>query len=85
VAAGSPATCQWLERTQLKVPAGRLAAVLAALLALVLVVAGCGPSASPGPAAPSSTLVATAAARPQPGRVQLGDADAYVAVATRDP
>jgi len=59
-----------------------LAAVLAALLAVV--VAGCGTSASPGPAAPSSTLVATAAARPQPGRVHLGDADAYAAVATRN-
>jgi lipoprotein-anchoring transpeptidase ErfK/SrfK len=84
VAAGSPATCQWLERMQQKVPEGRLAAVLAVLLAMVLVVAGCGPSASPGPAAPSSTLVATAAARPQPGRVHLADRAAWVAVATRN-
>jgi len=67
-----------------KVPAGRLAAVLAALLAVVPVMAGCGRSAAPGPATPSSTLVAAGSARPQPGRVRLGDGAAYVAVATSD-
>jgi lipoprotein-anchoring transpeptidase ErfK/SrfK len=61
-----------------------LAAVLAALLAVVLVVAGCQRSTAPRPTAPPSTLAVAAATRPQPGRVRLGDADAYVAVATRD-
>jgi lipoprotein-anchoring transpeptidase ErfK/SrfK len=67
--------------SQLKVPAGRLAALLAALLAAVLAVAGCGRSAASGPAAPAATA---APAAPQPGRIRLGDASAYVAVATTD-
>jgi lipoprotein-anchoring transpeptidase ErfK/SrfK len=70
--------------SQLKLPAGRSAALLTVLLAAALVLAGCGPSASPGPAAPSSTLAAATPAPPQPGGVQLGNADAYVAVAATD-
>jgi lipoprotein-anchoring transpeptidase ErfK/SrfK len=63
---------------------GRLAALLAALLTMVLVVAGCGRPASPGPAAPSSTLAAAAPVRARPGPVRLDDGAAHVAVATRD-
>jgi lipoprotein-anchoring transpeptidase ErfK/SrfK len=70
--------------SQLKPPTSRLAALLAALLVVVLAVAGCGRSATPGPAAPSSTLAAAKLARPQPGRVRLGDGATHVAVATTD-
>jgi len=68
----------------LKVPAGRLAALLAGLLVAVLVVTGCGRSAPAGPAAPSTTATPAAPAPLQPGRVRLGEAPAYVAVATTD-
>jgi hypothetical protein len=67
--------------SQLRTSAGRLAALLAALLAAVLVVAGCGRSTASDPAAPATTA---APAAPQPGRIRLGDASAYVAVATTD-
>ena len=68
--------------SQLKVPAGRLAALLAALLAAVLTLAGCGRSAASGPAAPPAAPAAPAA--PQPGPVRLGEGSTYVAVATTD-
>jgi lipoprotein-anchoring transpeptidase ErfK/SrfK len=70
--------------SELKVSAGRWAALLAALLAAVGALAGCGRSTSSGPTAPSATAAAAAPAAPQPGRVRLGDASAYVAVATTD-
>jgi hypothetical protein len=70
--------------SQLKPPTSRLAALLAALLVVVLAVAGCGHSATPRPAAPSSTLAAAKPARPQPGRVRLGDGATHVAVAATD-
>jgi len=70
--------------SQLKIPVGRLAALLAALLAAVLAVAGCGRSTASDPAAPATTVAPAAPAAPQPGRIRLGDASAYVAVATTD-
>jgi len=70
--------------SQLKIPVGRLAALLAALLAAVLAVAGCGQSTASDPAAPATTVAPAAPAAPQPGRICLGDASAYVAVATTD-
>jgi lipoprotein-anchoring transpeptidase ErfK/SrfK len=68
----------------LKVPAGRWAALLAGLLAALPALAGCEPSVASGPAAPSTTVAPAAPARPQPGRVPLGQASNYVAVATTD-
>jgi lipoprotein-anchoring transpeptidase ErfK/SrfK len=67
----------------LKLSAGRWA-LLAGLLAVLPVLAGCERSAASGPAAPSTTVAPAAPARPQPGRVRLGDAPGYVAVATTD-
>jgi lipoprotein-anchoring transpeptidase ErfK/SrfK len=63
------------------------AAAIAALLAMVLALTGCGgpePAAPPpldpsaGPAAPTTTVT------PRAGRFQLGNAPAYVALATKD-
>jgi lipoprotein-anchoring transpeptidase ErfK/SrfK len=74
--------------SQLKVPVGRRAALLAVLLAAGLAVAGCGRSAFSGPAAPSTAASAASATAappaPPPGRIRLGDAAAYVALATTD-
>jgi lipoprotein-anchoring transpeptidase ErfK/SrfK len=76
------------QMSQPKVPARRLAAVVAVLLAAALALAGCARSGSSGPGAPSAAppVAAEPAApvAPQPGRVRLGDAAAYVAVATTD-
>jgi lipoprotein-anchoring transpeptidase ErfK/SrfK len=67
----------------------RTPAAVAALLAAVLALAGCGgPDRDPpppldpsaGPAAPTTTTRAT----PKAGEVRLGDAPAYVALAVRD-
>jgi hypothetical protein len=69
---------------QLHPRVGRWAALLAALLTMVLVVFGCERSAGPAPREPSSTLTSAASARPQPGRIRLGDGAAYVALATSD-
>jgi lipoprotein-anchoring transpeptidase ErfK/SrfK len=68
----------------LKLSAGQWVALLAALLAAVLALAGCEGSAASGPPAPSTTAKPAAAARPEPGRVRLGDAAAYVALAATD-
>jgi lipoprotein-anchoring transpeptidase ErfK/SrfK len=68
----------------LKVSAGRWAALLAGLLAALPVLAGCERSAASGPGAPSTTVAPATPARPQPGRVRLGPASSYVAVATTD-
>jgi lipoprotein-anchoring transpeptidase ErfK/SrfK len=69
-----------VDMSQVRMPPGRLAA----LLAVVLVVAGCGRSAETGPAAASRTLAVAAPAPPQPGRVRLGDASAHAALAATD-
>jgi hypothetical protein len=72
--------------SELKARSG-VPATIAALLAAVLVLAGCGGPApaepavldpSAGPAAPTTT------AAPRPGLVRLGDAPAYVALAAKD-
>ena len=63
----------------LKASAGRWAALLAGLLAVLPVLAGCERSAASGPVAPSTTV-----APATPGRVRLGPASSYVAVATTD-
>jgi lipoprotein-anchoring transpeptidase ErfK/SrfK len=73
------------QMSQPKVPAWRLAALPAVLLAAALALAGCARSGSRDPGAPSAAPSAAAEpAAPQPGRVRLGDAAAYVAVATTD-
>ena len=62
---------------------GRWTGLLGVVLALV--VTGCGGSAPSGPAAPSITAAGAAEpAAPRPGPLRLGDAPAYVAVATKD-
>jgi L,D-transpeptidase catalytic domain len=67
---------------------GPVAAALAALLAAAAVLAGCGGpgSAAPPPAPPPTTAAAAPATRPPPrvGRVDLGSAPAYVALAASD-
>jgi lipoprotein-anchoring transpeptidase ErfK/SrfK len=57
---------------------------LALALALALVLAGCGGASPAQPVAPATTSPPAAAPAPQPGPVELGDARAYVAVATTD-
>jgi hypothetical protein len=67
----------------LKGSRGRWAGLVAVLLALI--VAGCGGSAPSGPAAPPTIAArATEPAATRPGPFRLGDAPAYVAVATKD-
>jgi lipoprotein-anchoring transpeptidase ErfK/SrfK len=72
--------------SQLKSSTGRLVAVAAVLLAVVLL-ASCGSSRSPDPAA-SSTTAGSVAARPpaasSPGRIGLGAASNYAAIAAKD-
>jgi lipoprotein-anchoring transpeptidase ErfK/SrfK len=63
--------------------AGRWA-LLASLLAALPVLAGCERSVASGPAAPATTVAPPAPAAPQPGRVCLGAASSYVAVASTD-
>jgi lipoprotein-anchoring transpeptidase ErfK/SrfK len=53
-------------------------------LALALVLAGCGGASPAQPAAPASTSPPAAKQAPQPGPVDLGNARAWVAVATTD-
>jgi hypothetical protein len=68
--------------SELKARRPSLVSVVAALA--VLLVAGCGgpePAAPPAPTAPPAPAPAT---RPPPGPVHLGDAPAYVALATHD-
>jgi lipoprotein-anchoring transpeptidase ErfK/SrfK len=67
-----------------KVRAARLAAVLVALLAVALPLAGCARSGPSAPPSTTATASAASAAVPQPGQVRLGDAPAYVAAATTD-
>ena len=72
--------------SQLEDSPGRLRAVAVVLLAVV-VLAGCGRSRSPGPAAPSTTAGAVAASEPAaspPGRIDLGAAPSYSAIAAKD-
>jgi len=58
---------------------------MAVLLALAVALAGCGGSAPAEPAAQSPTTAAAAAEpAPKPGPVHLGNARAYVALATTD-
>ena len=63
-------------------------AALAALLAAAVALAGCGgpSSGAPQPAAPGSSAAAapTTRAAPKAGKVRLGDAPAYVALAVKD-
>jgi lipoprotein-anchoring transpeptidase ErfK/SrfK len=65
-------------------------AAVAALLALVLTLAGCGGDrpAAPAPlepaAGPEAPATTTTAAPPRAGEVRLGDAPAYVALAVKD-
>ena len=81
--------------SELKVPAGqgprphlpaRRPAAVAVLPALVLavVLAGCGGPAPAEPAAPSPLAPPTTGPAPKAGPVRLGDAPAYVALATTD-
>jgi lipoprotein-anchoring transpeptidase ErfK/SrfK len=62
----------------------KLAGRWAALLAVVLALAGCEGTAASGPTAPSTTAAPRAPTQSEPGRVRLGQAPAYVAVATTD-
>jgi lipoprotein-anchoring transpeptidase ErfK/SrfK len=66
--------------TSVKGSLGRLAAVLA----VVLMLAGCGRTVPPGAPAPSTATTPAAPAAPGPGRVRLGEGSTYVAVATTD-
>ncbi len=59
------------------------AVLLAGLFVVLPILAGCQRSAASGPA-PSTTAAPAAPGRPQPGRVRLGPAPGYVAVATTD-
>jgi hypothetical protein len=63
-------------------------AALAALVAVAVALAGCGGSGSAAsrPAAPQTTAAATPPTRPAPraGKVHLGSAPAYVALAVKD-
>jgi lipoprotein-anchoring transpeptidase ErfK/SrfK len=64
---------------------GRRPAATAVLLALAVVLAGCGEPAPAKPAAPALTTAGAAAEpAPKPGPVHLGNARAYVALATTD-
>ncbi len=67
----------------LKPAAAPSAVLLAGLLVALPILAGCQRSAASGPA-PSTTAAPAAPGRPQPGRVRLGPAPSYVAVATTD-
>jgi lipoprotein-anchoring transpeptidase ErfK/SrfK len=68
--------------SELKVPAVPLTLALA--LALVLALAGCGGSSPAQPAAPATTAPPATEPPQMPGPVELGNARAYVAVATTD-
>jgi hypothetical protein len=59
---------------------------VAALLAMVVLLSGCGGSGSAGPAAPEALSGTAPATRPAPkaGEVRLGNAPAYVALAVKD-
>jgi hypothetical protein len=68
-------------------PRSTALAALAALLAMALVLAGCGGSGAAPPPAPEPTpdpAAPAVTAAPTPGEVDLGDAPAYVALATKD-
>jgi lipoprotein-anchoring transpeptidase ErfK/SrfK len=63
------------------------APVLAAVLAMVLALSGCGGTGSAQPAAPEAPAGSAARATrpgPEPGPVRLGGAPAYVALAAKD-
>jgi lipoprotein-anchoring transpeptidase ErfK/SrfK len=66
--------------SELKVPA----VPLTLALALVLALAGCGGSSPAQPAAPATTAPPATEPPQMPGPVELGNARAYVAVATTD-
>ena len=68
---------------ELKVSPARRA-VLAALLAGAVALTGCGGSDPGGAADPATTAAPVAPTTPPPGRVRLGTAPAYVAVAATD-
>jgi lipoprotein-anchoring transpeptidase ErfK/SrfK len=71
--------------SELTAPDRRAAATASMLLLAAVVLAGCsGSGAAEPPPTPDSTAAATTRPAPQAGRVRLGAAPAYVAVATRD-
>ena len=67
-----------------KMSFARRAAMLAVLLILVVALAGCREPEAPTPASPSTSAGATMSAAAAPGRVQLGDAPAYISLAATD-
>jgi lipoprotein-anchoring transpeptidase ErfK/SrfK len=60
------------------------APVVLLILALAVVLAGCGGASPAQPAAPATTSPPAASRAPRPGPVDLGNARAYVALATTD-